>query len=59
MERAVPVLPADDLTVAKDFYVRGLGFSVRFEASEDGRSGIMSHHHRLLGMPGRSVAQRL
>ena len=41
MERAVPVLPADDLTVARDFYVRGLGFSVRFEASEDGRSGIM------------------
>ena len=41
MERAVPVLPADDLTVARDFYVRGLGFSVRFEASEDGRNGIM------------------
>ena len=41
MERAVPVLPADDLTLAKDFYVRGLGFNVRFEASDDGKSGIM------------------
>jgi uncharacterized glyoxalase superfamily protein PhnB len=41
MERAVPVLPADDLMVARDFYVHGLGFTVRFEASEDGRNGIM------------------
>ena len=41
MERAVPVLPADDLTIAKDFYVRGLGFKVRFEATEDGKSGLM------------------
>jgi len=41
MERAVPVLPADDLAIAKQFYVAGLGFQVRFEASEDGKSGIM------------------
>ena len=41
MERAVPILPADDLAVAKAFYVGGLGFQVRFEATEDGRSGIM------------------
>src|SRR5262245_48723453 len=41
MERAVPVLPADDLAIAKQFYVAGLGFQVRFEATEDGRSGIM------------------
>lgn len=35
------MLPVDDLKVAKDFYVRKLGFSVRFEATEDGTSGIM------------------
>jgi catechol 2,3-dioxygenase-like lactoylglutathione lyase family enzyme len=42
MERAVPILPADDLTVAKAFYVDGLGFRVIFETSEDGRSGLLS-----------------
>jgi catechol 2,3-dioxygenase-like lactoylglutathione lyase family enzyme len=41
LEHAVPILPGDDLTVAKDFYVRKLGFTVRFEASEDGKNGIM------------------
>ena len=41
MERAVPVLPADDLSVAKDFYAGKLGFNVTFEASEDGKTGIM------------------
>ena len=40
-ERAVPVLPADDLGVAKAFYVGKLGFNVLFEASEDGRTGIL------------------
>lgn len=41
MERAVPNLPVDDLQVAKDFYVGRLGFSVRYEATEDGMSGVM------------------
>lgn len=41
MERAVPILPADDLAVAKAFYVERLSFSVTFEASEDGRSGLL------------------
>ena len=40
MERAVPILPADDLAAAKTFYV-GLGFRVTFEASEDGRTGLL------------------
>ena len=40
MERAVPCLPADDLSVAKDFYTK-LGFTVTFEATEDGKNGIM------------------
>lgn len=40
MERAVPVLPADDLAVAKEFYVTRLGFRLTFEAS-DGKTGIM------------------
>jgi predicted lactoylglutathione lyase len=36
MERAVPILPADDLGVAKRFYT-ALGFSVTFEATSDAR----------------------
>ncbi|HYO84246.1 MAG TPA: glyoxalase superfamily protein [Bryobacteraceae bacterium] len=41
MERAIPILPADDLAVAKAFYVDGLGFRVTFEASEDGHAGLL------------------
>lgn len=41
VERAVPHLPADDLRTAKEFYVTKLGFRVAFEASDDGRSGIL------------------
>ena len=42
MERAIPILPADDLAVARAFYVDGLGFRVAFEASENGRTGLLS-----------------
>ena len=41
MERAVPILPGDDLAAAKAFYVDKLGFTVLWEGTEDGRSGIM------------------
>ena len=41
MERAVPILPADDLAVAKEFYVGGLGFNVSFEATDDGKTGLL------------------
>ena len=41
MELAIPVLPADDLRSARAFYVDGLGFTVRFEASEDGMTGLL------------------
>jgi catechol 2,3-dioxygenase-like lactoylglutathione lyase family enzyme len=41
LERAIPHLPADDLRVARAFYVDGLGFRVRFESTEDGISGIL------------------
>jgi uncharacterized glyoxalase superfamily protein PhnB len=41
MERAVPNLPADDLQVAKDFYVGKLGFKVLYEATADGKSGVV------------------
>jgi catechol 2,3-dioxygenase-like lactoylglutathione lyase family enzyme len=41
MERAIPVLPVDDLATAKQFYVDGLGFDITFEATEDGRSGFL------------------
>jgi predicted enzyme related to lactoylglutathione lyase len=40
MERAVPILPADDLSVAKAFYEK-LGFHQTFESTADGKSGIM------------------
>jgi uncharacterized glyoxalase superfamily protein PhnB len=42
MERAVPVLPVDDLGVAKKFYVDALGFEVSFEATYDeGAAGLV------------------
>ena len=41
MELAIPQLPGDDLEVAKRFYVEGLGFRVTFEASDDGRTGLL------------------
>ncbi len=41
MERAIPILPADDLSVAKDFYTSKLGFGVLYEASDDGKNGIL------------------
>jgi catechol 2,3-dioxygenase-like lactoylglutathione lyase family enzyme len=41
MERAVPILPADDLALAKEFYVDGLGFNVSFEATDDGKTGLL------------------
>jgi catechol 2,3-dioxygenase-like lactoylglutathione lyase family enzyme len=40
MESAVPCLPADDISAAKQFYVDKLGFRVTFEES-DGKTGIM------------------
>jgi catechol 2,3-dioxygenase-like lactoylglutathione lyase family enzyme len=41
MERAIPILPVEDLATAKAFYVNKLGFRVTFEASDDGRSGLL------------------
>jgi uncharacterized glyoxalase superfamily protein PhnB len=41
MERAVPILPADDLAVGKDFYSSKLGFTVSFEVSDDGKTGLL------------------
>lgn len=41
MDRAVPVLPGDDVSVAKSFYAGRLGFTVRYEATEYGKNGII------------------
>lgn len=41
MERAIPILPVEDLATAKAFYVDGLGFRVTFQASQDGQSGLL------------------
>lgn len=40
MERAVPILPADDLAQAKQFYIDQLGFHITFEDT-NGNGGIM------------------
>jgi catechol 2,3-dioxygenase-like lactoylglutathione lyase family enzyme len=40
-EIAVPILPVDDLTTAKRFYVEQLGFDLDWEATEDGKTGLM------------------
>lgn len=41
LERAVPILPVEDLRIAREFYVGQLGFTVRFEATEDGVNGLL------------------
>lgn len=41
MERAVPVLPVDDLSRARDFYADTLGFEVSFEVRNDDGSGLL------------------
>ena len=41
MERAIPILPGDDVTLAREFYAGVLGFEVTFEATEDGRNGLI------------------
>jgi len=51
MERAIPVLPADDLRVAKEFYVNRLGFGVRFEATEDGTRGLLGVDRGTISLP--------
>lgn len=40
-ERAVAMLPGDDLRVAREFYVNRLGFTVTFEVTDDGRDGLL------------------
>lgn len=42
MERAIPILPADDLRIARDFYVSKLGFQIVFESSDDGKNGLLA-----------------
>jgi hypothetical protein len=56
MERAVPVLPGDDISVAKDFYVEGLGFQVSFEMTMGSRdssasSAARSHSRSIVRCP--------
>ena len=41
MERAIPILPVDDLDAAKDYYVDRLGFGVRFEHRGKGKDGLL------------------
>ena len=59
MEQAIPILPVDDLGAAKEFYVDALGFRVRFEASTDGKTGILGLERgtrvRIHGLPGHYI----
>ena len=41
MERAVPILPADDLHAAREFYIGKLGFTATFQNSDDGHRGLL------------------
>ena len=41
MERAVPILPGDDIAVAKEYYVNKLGFSLDWEWTHDGKEGLI------------------
>jgi len=41
MERAVPVIPGDDIAEMKRFYVDGLGFQATWELTENGRDGML------------------
>ena len=41
MERAVPVLPVQDLRVAREFYLGKLGFAVGWEATDDDVTGLL------------------
>lgn len=41
MERAVPILPGDDVSLAKAYYVDKLGFQTRFLLTEDGKEGLL------------------
>ena len=41
MERAIPILPVDDLRIARDFYATKLGFQGLYEASDDGKTGLL------------------
>jgi uncharacterized glyoxalase superfamily protein PhnB len=41
MEQAIPVLPASDLRVARQFYVDQLGFEVRFDVMDDDGQGLL------------------
>jgi catechol 2,3-dioxygenase-like lactoylglutathione lyase family enzyme len=40
-ERSVPILPARDLRVSREFYVEALGFVVTFDTSNGGRAGLL------------------
>ncbi|HMD33583.1 MAG TPA: glyoxalase superfamily protein [Vicinamibacterales bacterium] len=46
MERAVAILPADDLAAARAFYVDGLGFRITFDVAMDDGAGLLG----LLGL---------
>jgi uncharacterized glyoxalase superfamily protein PhnB len=41
MEKAIPILPGDDIGVARRFYVDALGFGVSFEVTDDGKNGLL------------------
>ena len=55
MERAIPILPMDDLAATKRFYVQGLGFQVIFEVAYP----HASHQGCILGLERGSARLHL
>jgi len=41
MEKAIPILPTEDLAISKPFYTEALGFTITFEHTEDGHTGLI------------------
>jgi uncharacterized glyoxalase superfamily protein PhnB len=41
MDHAIPVLPGDSVTAAREFYEKALGFRVTWEASDNGIDGLI------------------
>ena len=41
MERAIPVIPADDIQAMRSFYVDTLGFTLLYDTSDGAREGMI------------------
>ena len=56
MDRAVPILPVDDLHAAREFYIDKLGFTAVFQNSDDGHTGILEIARGTISLPPHDEA---